>query len=196
MTELIKRYPVLKPLEADIESMVEMVSYTFRNEGKLLLAGNGGSAADCEHISGEMLKVFIDRGGIDEKMKARLISDSSDEGKILASGIERGFPAIPLTSFISLTTAYAKANGQEIDLPDVPSRPSGYGQWVSDAIKWGDPDFVSYMSHVVSHLQVYRSRLGELPILFDDPDNVVVVDNIRDYIVQGSIIYMELGNLL
>lgn len=95
-----------------------------------------------------------------------------------------------------LTGAYQSARGEEIELPELPARPVGYEQWVSDAIRWGDPDFVAYMAHVVSHLQVYRSRIQELPFLHGDPEERLFAPNVRDYIIQGAVIYTQLGNLL
>lgn len=95
-----------------------------------------------------------------------------------------------------LTVAYSKVAHENMELPEVPSRPIGYEQWVSDAIRWGDPAFVSYMSNVVSHLQVYKSRTSALQIEFDDPESIVSEDNIKEYLVQGAIIYMHVGKLL
>lgn len=56
---LISRYPVLAPLRESIVQAVKMIEDMHFSGGKLLLCGNGGSAADCEHISGELLKGFL-----------------------------------------------------------------------------------------------------------------------------------------
>lgn len=98
-----------------------------------------------------------------------------------------------------LTTAYAKASGETEAVPTAPVRPNGYEQWISDAIRWGDPAFVSYVSQIISNLQIYRSCISEVSALLSEPglehksgDN----SNIREYIVQGAILYTQIGHLL
>jgi D-sedoheptulose 7-phosphate isomerase len=59
LIKLITRYPQLALVKAGIASAFELFRCSFQNGGKLLLCGNGGSAADCEHIVGELLKEFI-----------------------------------------------------------------------------------------------------------------------------------------
>ena len=58
LAETIKKYPCLTACEKEIESAFEMLLKAFANDKKLLLCGNGGSAADCEHIVGELMKSF------------------------------------------------------------------------------------------------------------------------------------------
>ena len=57
--ELIRRYPQLWECEKAVKEAVNVICDMHNNEGKLLLCGNGGSAADCEHISGELMKDFL-----------------------------------------------------------------------------------------------------------------------------------------
>ena len=58
LDDLIQRYPVLSPVKEDIRRFYEMLKDTFESGGKLLVAGNGGSCADAEHIVGELAKGF------------------------------------------------------------------------------------------------------------------------------------------
>jgi D-sedoheptulose 7-phosphate isomerase len=100
LDKLMERLPKLRACESDIQRAYEMLKGVFEDGGKLLLCGNGGSAADAEHWSGELLKSFV---------KARPANDAQRMalGDELADNLQRGLPAIPLTGFISLNTAYA-----------------------------------------------------------------------------------------
>ena len=100
---LTERYPELSHLAQDIRYAVSAIVSSVKHGGKILIAGNGGSAADAEHISGEMLKGFILKrtpGGEDLKR----LSDTLGED---ACKLQRGIPAIPLTSLTSALSAYA-----------------------------------------------------------------------------------------
>lgn len=103
---LIKNNPVLNNIKIDIENAAKAIIYSFSNAGKLLLCGNGGSAADCEHISGELMKGFL------------LNRELSDEDKLkfgdFADKLQYGLPCIPLTSFSSLTTAVSNDTSAEM----------------------------------------------------------------------------------
>jgi D-sedoheptulose 7-phosphate isomerase len=98
--ELFTGYPGLKPIRADIEKAYNVLEGCVLGGGKILVCGNGGSAADAEHIVGELMKGF---------MKRRPISDS-DRAKLepyLADHLQGAIPAISLVSQTALITAYA-----------------------------------------------------------------------------------------
>ena len=57
--DLVKRYPALQVCEKDIKAAFELIVGSYKTGGKMLIAGNGGSAADGDHISGELLKSFV-----------------------------------------------------------------------------------------------------------------------------------------
>ena len=61
MNELIKRYPALEECRDSIEKLLNMMHETYKSGGKILLCGNGGSCADCDHIAGELLKGFMSK---------------------------------------------------------------------------------------------------------------------------------------
>ena len=59
INELLERYPSLQICKKDIEDALNLMIDTYKNDGKILVCGNGGSAADSEHIVGELMKGFM-----------------------------------------------------------------------------------------------------------------------------------------
>jgi D-sedoheptulose 7-phosphate isomerase len=102
---LTSRYPELKFMENEVKRAIEAVVDCYKRGGKILLCGNGGSAADSEHISGELLKGFMSKRRPTEEELAKLSSalGSCD----LAAKLQRGIPAIPLTSLTASLSAFA-----------------------------------------------------------------------------------------
>ena len=107
MNDLIKRYPSLAVFEADINEALKLLVDSFGRGGKLLLCGNGGSAADCEHIVGELMKGFLLKRPINEADKARMRADSPELSDKTLNSLQRGLPAISLTSINALNSAFA-----------------------------------------------------------------------------------------
>ena len=103
---LMKRYPVLESCKEEIIGGYELMEACYKNGGKLLIAGNGGSAADSEHIAGELMKRFKTPRSIPEDLKKKLIEIDSIRGKNLSKNLERPLMAIPLVAHEALTTAY------------------------------------------------------------------------------------------
>lgn len=103
--DLFKRYPCLESVRDDVYSAYEILCECYENDGKILVCGNGGSAADSEHIVGELMKGFL-RRRILSADSARLFEDI-DDGEYLVSGLQGAVPAIALTSQISLISAYS-----------------------------------------------------------------------------------------
>ena len=103
---LVQRYPQLKVCKEDIYNAYILMKDAYENKGKLLVAGNGGSAADAEHIVGELMKGFKASRKLNDEDKARLISIDSEFGKILGDNLQGALPAIALDGHMSLTTAY------------------------------------------------------------------------------------------
>lgn len=95
--ELINRYPQLKKCETSIKKALDLIIDTYNKGGKILLSGNGGSAADCEHIAGELLKGF---------MLKREITDERIPEDIRVN-LQGGLPAISLVSQSAILTAFA-----------------------------------------------------------------------------------------
>lgn len=103
---LIRRYPVLAPIEGDIGAMVMHIAECYEHGGKLLLAGNGGSCADAEHIVGELMKGFKLPRRLPDALRTRLTEIDPVRGAVLADCLQQGLPAIALSSHPSLNTAF------------------------------------------------------------------------------------------
>ena len=103
---LIKRYPALDICKDDIAMAYSILVSSYQNEGKLLIAGNGGSAADAEHIVGELMKGFKKSRKIDSIFSKQLVLESPELGKILSENLQGALPAIALDGHTGLTTAY------------------------------------------------------------------------------------------
>lgn len=103
---LINRYPSLEKCRQDIIDAYFLLEECYRNDGKLLIAGNGGSAADSEHIAGELMKRFKIQRSVTEEYAKRLVEIDSKRGPGLAKNLERSLMAIPLVAHEALTTAY------------------------------------------------------------------------------------------
>lgn len=103
---LISRYPMLDIVQDDILTVYLILENSYKNGGKLLIAGNGGSAADAEHIVSELMKGFK----LPRKPKAeftkKLISENKELGSVLAKNLQGTLPAIALNGHTALSTAY------------------------------------------------------------------------------------------
>lgn len=105
MSELLQRLPELKIIEKSIWQAYQLMAVCFENQNKLLIAGNGGSACDAQHIVAELMKGFILQRKLEDKEKERLCRIDGDRGKILAETIQGALPAIALDSHTGLNTA-------------------------------------------------------------------------------------------
>lgn len=103
---LIERYPVLEKCREDIIKAYLVMEECYLRDGKLMIAGNGGSAADSEHIAGELMKRFKIARTVPAEFAEKLKSVDPVHGKNLAENLERGLMAIPLVAHEALTTAY------------------------------------------------------------------------------------------
>lgn len=104
--EMTKRYPKLAACKEEIISAYSLMEECYESGGKLLIAGNGGSAADSEHIAGELMKRFTIPRPIDDAYARLLMKIDPERGRQLAANLERTLMAIPLVAHEALTTAY------------------------------------------------------------------------------------------
>ena len=95
MIEIWKHYPELNACRNEVEAAVERMVEVYRRGNKILLCGNGGSAADCEHIAGELLKGFLSK---------RTVTDPAVPAE-LREQLQGSLPAIPLPSISAALTA-------------------------------------------------------------------------------------------
>ena len=102
---LIGRYPALATVRAELEKAFYAIYNCYRNGGKLLICGNGGSAADSEHIVGELMKSFKMKRDIDGAVAEKLRAMGED-GAALVEKLEGALPAIALCGHTALSTAF------------------------------------------------------------------------------------------
>jgi len=91
---LEERYPVLKAVHAEIEKAYLLRRDSFVKGGKLLLCGNGGSSADCDHIVGELMKAFCAKRKIKPELSSRLQELYGEEAEYFTKHLEQGLPAV------------------------------------------------------------------------------------------------------
>lgn len=103
---LITRYPVLAPMKDQIQAAHDLLAASFASGGKLMLCGNGGSACDCEHIAGELMKSFVLPRPLGQQ-DAEALKDAGDAGDRLASALQQGLPCIVLNGLPGLSSAFA-----------------------------------------------------------------------------------------
>ncbi|MBE6698023.1 MAG: SIS domain-containing protein [Ruminococcaceae bacterium] len=97
--DLFAHYPALAPAADALERAKDLLIETYESGGKLLLCGNGGSAADCDHIAGELLKGFASERKLTPELRCAL-------GEDLASRLQMGLPAISLPSQGAVISAF------------------------------------------------------------------------------------------
>lgn len=124
--ELVTKHPELTEVKQNIEEAFCIISKSFREGGKLLVCGNGGSAADAEHIIGELMKGFLSKRKISNAEKVRLSElYPGGSGDLIADRLQGALPAISLVSQTALLTAY----GNDIDFDMIfAQQVYGYGR--------------------------------------------------------------------
>ena len=103
--ELTVRYPSLSVCKDDITKLAGALISCCKNGGKLLVCGNGGSAADAQHIVGELMKGFCGNRPLSDNEKAEF-QKYGDDGAVLAEKLQSPLPAISLYNETALITAY------------------------------------------------------------------------------------------
>lgn len=100
------RYPQLIVAKDCIVEAYQILEESYTNDGKLLVAGNGGSAADAEHIVGELMKGFVNPRKLEAEYSDALITVNKELGRVLSENLQGALPAIALDGHLALTTAY------------------------------------------------------------------------------------------
>jgi len=111
---LTENYPDLKPLAEDIARACDLLVDCYRGGGKVLVCGNGGSAADCEHLVGELMKSYLSARPVPAPQRAALLAAAPAEGAYLADHLQGALPAISLVSQVGLMTAVANDIGPDM----------------------------------------------------------------------------------
>ena len=103
---LIERYPELSSQKENSIEAYHIIETCYSNDGKLLIAGNGGSAADAEHIVGELMKGFEKPRKLLEDYRNKLKMVDKEMGTVLSDNLQGGLAAIALDGHLALSTAY------------------------------------------------------------------------------------------
>ena len=111
--ELFQQYPKLIQLKEVIFGMADAIIKTYKNGGKVLVCGNGGSAADADHIVGELMKSFEENIPLPDELQKKLLKVDMEKGKKLAFALQHGRPAISLSAHHALVTAILNDIGGE-----------------------------------------------------------------------------------
>lgn len=106
LEELIDRYRELASCKEDIWNAYEVIRECYQSGGTLLIAGNGGSAADSEHIVGELMKSFVKPRKLSDTIAEKLRAVDAEMGEELAEKLQGALSAIALVDHVSLSTAY------------------------------------------------------------------------------------------
>ncbi len=104
---LMERYPTLRQVREDIIEAYLAMEQCYASKGKLLIAGNGGSAADAEHIVAELMKSFKLPRMPDSSFPRALMAVDEVLGRELSMKLQGGLPAIALHNHQALNTAYS-----------------------------------------------------------------------------------------
>ena len=92
--------------ESEIKRAIEAIIACYEKGGKLLLCGNGGSCADCDHIVGELMKGFLKKRPLDESKKAEMREKCAELDDATLSKLQAGLGAISLPSITALGSAF------------------------------------------------------------------------------------------
>jgi D-sedoheptulose 7-phosphate isomerase len=103
--QLIQRYPSLESLKNDISMAFDIIASSYANGGKLLIAGNGGSASDAEHIAGELMKTFSKKRNLPDSFITDIKKVDAEIADYLIPRMQPGLPTIALSGHASLNTA-------------------------------------------------------------------------------------------
>ena len=107
MKTFIEKYPILGTCKNDISNATDEICKAYQNNNKLLVCGNGGSAADAEHIVGELMKGFMSKRPLKDIDKQKLVDIDGEYGRKLADLLQIPLPAISLATSVALATAFA-----------------------------------------------------------------------------------------
>lgn len=106
LEELVVRYPSLNEVKQDVLKAYLLLEEAYKNNKKVLICGNGGSASDSEHIVGELMKCFKKKRTIKSDVYDKL-ANLNEEGAKLQRTLDGSLRAIALTSHLALTTAFS-----------------------------------------------------------------------------------------
>ena len=114
LVDLLACYPALAVCEEAMASAIALLISTYEHDGTVFTCGNGGSAADADHIVGELLKGFVRRRPLPTADRAALQRENGVDGDYLASRLQCGLRAMSLMSQQGLSSAVANDLGGDL----------------------------------------------------------------------------------
>ncbi len=113
--ELVTKYPALAKVQKEIVKSFDIIENSLRHGGTLFTCGNGGSAADAEHIAGELLKGFHEKRPLTVEHKEALQRAApTDDAQYLTTHLQEGLSVVSLTGHPALATAVANDLGSDV----------------------------------------------------------------------------------
>lgn len=125
VAELVSNYPELESCRSQIVEAIDVIAGSLRQDGTLFTCGNGGSAADSDHIVGELLKGFERDRPVSAETRRDLLDSYPEHGEYLADHLQGSLPAVSLTSHTAFLTAYVNDVAAEMAFAQ---QVHGYGQ--------------------------------------------------------------------
>lgn len=125
ITHLIHRYPVLASLEEALCQTVNCLTKSFEHGHTLLVCGNGGSASDSLHITGELMKSFQKERPLRKNIRQRVATLFPEDLDFYEKNLEMPLPCISLVSELSLLTAFANDKNSDLSFAQ---QVLGYGK--------------------------------------------------------------------
>lgn len=114
LSSLIIRYPELEDLKNIIKNAISALAECYKNGGKVLICGNGGSASDSEHIVGELMKGFLLPRKLELSEQEKIKEIFPDSAEYLINNLQQALPTISLVSQTALQTAFANDNAPDL----------------------------------------------------------------------------------
>lgn len=105
--DLIANHPNLVCCETAIQQTAAAMITCYGQGGKLLLCGNGGSSADCEHVVGELMKGFLKKRPLTQEARSAMKQNSPALDETVLTKLQAGLPALSLPSMMALNSAFA-----------------------------------------------------------------------------------------
>ena len=116
---LLQNYPQLADCKAEIEHAAQIVIACQEQGGTLFTCGNGGSCADAEHISGELLKGFCKKRPMAKEEREALAAKSPDVAELLSTRLQQGLRCVSLMNFPGAGSAVRNDLGGELDVAQI-----------------------------------------------------------------------------
>ena len=112
--DLFLRYPQLLSCRKQLSDAADCLIHCYQANGKLLICGNGGSAADAAHIVGELMKNFLLPRPVEDNFRKKLQELDTENGNLIADHLQNALPAIALTQETALLSAYSNDSASDL----------------------------------------------------------------------------------